>query len=461
MTERITYSYRTFFTLDHDHSQAKLKTCEKNIEGEYYGIKQRHDVLVAGRSEHSELLIGPENAAQVAQVSLTRGISVILDLSEYTQDESYEFLVAYFTRLWEVAGKERKPYQIVLEEAHEFIPQGTTTPLKQMLTRIALRGRKRGLGMILMSQRSAKVEKDVLTQTSLLFLHKVVHPTDMRVYKDLIPLPPAEVEAHVGALRPGQVVVVHNHEVQVAHIRRRHTFHAGATPLFGAAAQPALRRIDESMLRELQALMKSPDRHQESSEATLRRKIKGLEAQLAERDAMIKQQAEQIALLSQLSVTMNGPLETATQMPEILHIAQARIDQATMHQVHAPGTRPLVVESEPQKPIPVATIAPVNEARVRSLQKRFEQLSVRQYQIFKLLVERGVGMTDDEIAAWLSVDISTVRRNRLPDSLFKIGLMKSWKRGNTSYYTATLKEYLAKEFPGADQEELLGRLLGK
>ncbi len=432
-----------------------------DIEGEYYGIKQRHDVLVAGRSEHSELLIGPENAAQVAQVSLTRGISVILDLSEYTQDESYEFLVAYFTRLWEVAGKERKPYQIVLEEAHEFIPQGTTTPLKQMLTRIALRGRKRGLGMILMSQRSAKVEKDVLTQTSLLFLHKVVHPTDMRVYKDLIPLPPAEVEAQVGALRPGQVVVVHNHEVQVAHIRMRHTFHIGATPLFGATAQPALRRIDESMLRELQALMKSPDRHQESSEATLRRKIKELETQLAERDAMIKQQAEQIALLSQLSVTMNGPLEIATQMPEILHIAQARIDQATMHQVHAPGTRPLVVESEPQKPIPVATIAPVNEARVRSLQKRFEQLSVRQYQIFKLLVERGVGMTDDEIAAWLSVDISTVRRNRLPDSLFKIGLMKSWKRGNTSYYTATLKEYLAKEFPGTDQEELLGRLLGK
>src|SRR6266496_4827195 len=87
-----------------------------DIEGEYYGIKQRHTVLVAGRSEQSELLIGPENAAHVAEISLTRGISVILDLSEYTQEESYEFLSAYFTRLWEIAGKERKPYQIVLEE---------------------------------------------------------------------------------------------------------------------------------------------------------------------------------------------------------------------------------------------------------------------------------------------------------------------------------------------------------
>src|SRR5882724_520432 len=51
-----------------------------DIEGEYYGIKQRHDVLIAGKSEQSELFIGPENAAQVAEISLQRGISVILDL---------------------------------------------------------------------------------------------------------------------------------------------------------------------------------------------------------------------------------------------------------------------------------------------------------------------------------------------------------------------------------------------
>ncbi len=119
-------------------------------------------------------------AAVLIEELLSNGLPLTI-----VEEESYEFLSEYFTRLWEIAGKERKPYQIVLEEAHEFIPQGTTTPLKQMLTRIALRGRKRGLGMILMSQRSAKVEKDVLTQTSLLFLHKVVHPTDMRVYKDV------------------------------------------------------------------------------------------------------------------------------------------------------------------------------------------------------------------------------------------------------------------------------------
>ena len=126
-----------------------------DIEGEYWGLKERFDLLIAGRSEHAELEIGPENAAALAEISITRGISIILDLSDYSSDEQHAFLLAYFSRLWEVAGKERKPYQIVLEEAHEFIPQSASSPLKAVLTRIALRGRKRGLGIILASQRSA------------------------------------------------------------------------------------------------------------------------------------------------------------------------------------------------------------------------------------------------------------------------------------------------------------------
>src|SRR6266568_5690609 len=178
-----------------------------DIEGEYWGLKQSYDLLIAGRSEHAELEIGPENAAHLANISVQRGISVILDLSDYTQDEQYDFLVAYFQSLWDVAGKERKPYQIILEEAHEWVPQGARTQLKQLLTRIALRGRQPGLGIILMSQRSAKVEKDVLTQVPLLFLHKVVHPIDLKVYKELIPLPGTRVETMVGALQLGEAII--------------------------------------------------------------------------------------------------------------------------------------------------------------------------------------------------------------------------------------------------------------
>src|SRR5215472_7976603 len=62
--------------------EAGLPLTIVDIEGEYWGLKERFEILVAGRSEHSELLIGPENAASLAEISLTRGISTILDLSE-------------------------------------------------------------------------------------------------------------------------------------------------------------------------------------------------------------------------------------------------------------------------------------------------------------------------------------------------------------------------------------------
>ena len=307
-----------------------------DIEGEYWGLKQSYDLLIAGRSEHAELEIGPDNAAQLAKISVQRGISVILDLSDYTQDEQYDFLVAYFQSLWDVAGKERKPYQIILEEAHEWVPQGTRTPLKQLLTRIALRGRKRGLGIILMSQRSAKVEKDVLTQVPLLFLHKVVHPIDLKVYKELIPLPGAKVEAMVGALQQGQAVIVFDQSVTAADIRLRHTFHAGATPTLGTTVEPELRRVDEKTLRELQALL-TPEK-KTAPEPNQARRIKELETIVAAKDAEIAKLRKQLSLPS-----LPSKLWVPVASPEKQKIGDASVKR--MHLVGNPPAAPREAES--------------------------------------------------------------------------------------------------------------------
>ena len=299
-----------------------------DIEGEYWGLKQSYDLLIAGRSEHAELEIGPDNAAQLAKISVQRGISVILDLSDYTQDEQYDFLVAYFQSLWDVAGKERKPYQIILEEAHEWVPQGTRTPLKQLLTRIALRGRKRGLGIILMSQRSAKVEKDVLTQVPLLFLHKVVHPVDLKVYKELIPLPGTRVETMVGALQLGEAIIVFNQNVTAAHVRPRHTFHAGATPTLGTTVEPELRRIDEKMLRELQALLK-PEK-QTATGPNQARRIKELEQVVAAKDAEIAELPSPDVLEKLSQAVSSGCDGSRRESPFNLHIPAESIDLSLM-----------------------------------------------------------------------------------------------------------------------------------
>jgi uncharacterized protein len=419
-----------------------------DIEGEYWGLKQSYDLLIAGRSEHAELEIGPENAAHLAKISVQRGISVILDLSDYTQDEQYDFVVAYFQSLWEVAGKERKPYQIIFEEAHEWVPQGARTPLKQLLTRIALRGRKRGLGIILMSQRSAKVEKDVLTQVPLLFLHKVVHPIDLKVYKKLIPLPGTQVEAMVGALQQGQAIVVFNQNVTAAHIRLRHTFHAGATPTLGTIVEPELLRIDEKMLRELQALLTSDKKTATGPDQA--RRIKELEKIVAAKDAEIAELQQQIALLSKIQVSVASP--------EKLEINDASVNR--MHMAGNPIAAPTEESSVARQfrtPTKTIEAPPLNERKFTSLVNRVATLPKRQRLLLKLLTEKNRLMSVQEIAAWLNMEESTVSKNP-PTDLLRLRLVVRDRHSDGFHYRSVLHNYLQVEFPGIDVETLVQRL---
>jgi len=348
-----------------------------DIEGEYWGLKEKYEVLVAGRSEHADVEFDAAHAGSLAELSVQRAIPIILDLSEYGQDEMYEFLLAYFTRLWEVCFIHRQPYQVILEEAHEFLPQGQRTPLKEILTRIALRGRKRGLGTILMSQRSAKVDKDVLTQASLLFLHRVVHPIDLKVYQDLIPLPGREVESMVGSLQTGQTIALYQHQAQVIQVRLRHTFHAGATPLQGVAPSPELRKIDSTLLEELRRLTAEKPTRQNGEETKLARRIAALEAELEARNLTISEQTEELkrlqaenSLLSKLKLSLEGMPTTTTAIlsPSTLEVQEARIGRlvtngATLGEKQSPDevragktTKP---NSSPPRPVEKIAVVPV------------------------------------------------------------------------------------------------------
>lgn len=131
--------------------------------------------------------------------------TVVIDLSEWNE-QGFKFLSDYLTGLWEFSRVAKQERTLVIEEAHEFVPQGKLDEIGRTLVRYALRGRKRGLGMLLVSQRSAKVNKDVLTQGEYYFLHRVIHPADLRVYKEILPLSPKEVESVFPSLPVGRAV---------------------------------------------------------------------------------------------------------------------------------------------------------------------------------------------------------------------------------------------------------------
>lgn len=263
-------------------------------DGEMYSLRDVIDnLLVVGRSENVDIEIQPHQAADIAKFSVENRINIVVDLYEYDEDERNELANAYARGLFEAckAQKPRRPYQVIVEEAHIFIPQPST--LKSVWKQVALRGRKLGLGVVLASQRSQMVDKDVLTQCSVKILHQVEHPRDIGVYKDLIPLSSKEVEEEVNRIKTGEAIAIYRDEygtqTETRQIRKRHSFHAGATPgLDDDYADPEVKRPLPDVALALNTILRASARVVIDPEIERRDKeIKSLKEQLALSESLI------------------------------------------------------------------------------------------------------------------------------------------------------------------------------
>lgn len=113
----------------------------------------------------------------------------IFELSEITNTKAtLRTTELYLSAIMDWARKNRKAQRIliVLEEAHTIIPEAfgagfdkETLWVVGRIGQIALQGRKYGVGLLLVSQRTALVSKTVLSQCSTYFTHALVDKTSL------------------------------------------------------------------------------------------------------------------------------------------------------------------------------------------------------------------------------------------------------------------------------------------
>ncbi len=85
------------------------------------------------------------------------------------------------TALFELRKIEKiPPLMMVAEEAHNFCPQQGKAATSDIFRTIASEGRKFGLGMMIITQRAAKVDKNVLSQCNTQIILKVTNPNDLK-----------------------------------------------------------------------------------------------------------------------------------------------------------------------------------------------------------------------------------------------------------------------------------------
>ena len=123
------------------------------------------------------------------------------------------------------------PMMLVIEEAHNYCPEkgfGKTVSTDIMRT-IASEGRKFGLGMMVISQRPARIDKNVLSQCNTQIVLKVTNPNDLQAIRKGLEGISVEAEAEIKRLPPGVAMIVSGDIERpiVVEIRARKSRHGG------------------------------------------------------------------------------------------------------------------------------------------------------------------------------------------------------------------------------------------
>jgi len=332
-----------------------------------------------------------------------------------------------------------------------------------MIARIALRGRKRGLGAIIVSQRSAKVDKDVLSQAGMLFLHRVVHEVDMRVYGELLPWRKNEVKEIVNSLETGDCIYVNGDRILPIYVRERETFHAGFTPSLEVVDSPELKKVSESIIEAIEKARTGKRR--KSAEDELRERIGHLEDSLASRD-------ERIAELEDVARTLGYiKLELPSSVVPVLPVPDRGRGASPVYGSY----RPLIVREDPEADAEYevrdgtvadavielgeggasgdAHLPPAVLHHVDRLVARIERGELAHRRLLGFLIGHAPGTYSvEQISAWTGCAPEMIEEAP-PREFLDAGLISRERRTDGVHYRGTLRTFVNREF-GAYQPDI-------
>lgn len=216
--------------------------CIVDTEGEYFSLKEKFQVLWVG-GDQADIDIEKANLKELAKRVVKDNVPLILDISDVIDER--KVIEEFATHLYNIETKLRTPYLLIIEEADKFVPQSKDSMKK--LEEISRRGRKRGLGILLATQRPALVNKNVLSQCGNQFIGKLTTENDLQAVnlffasrKELEDLPKLEV---------GEFFLLGNLVSEKTKMKsiQRLTKHKGLTPKLIPKTIGKISKIKESM----------------------------------------------------------------------------------------------------------------------------------------------------------------------------------------------------------------------
>jgi hypothetical protein len=238
-------------------------------KGDWWGVRASAEgkgpglpVVVFG-GEHGDVPLEETSGRLIADLVVDQRLTCVLDISglmDTNKSAARRFLTDFAERLY---ARNREPLHVFCEEADEYIPQlvrGDAAKMVGAFERLVKRGGFRGIGVTLITQRSASLNKDVLTQIGTLIVLQTTSPQDRKAIlgwvvqhalgQELVDGLPELAKGEAWVFSPAWL-----HILKKITFRRRRTFDSGATPTIGVKTRPpaTLADVDLAGIRTLMA----------------------------------------------------------------------------------------------------------------------------------------------------------------------------------------------------------------
>jgi len=203
--------------------------------------------IVVFGGEHGDLPLVSEKAKSIAKAIVEANISAVLDLSVLSKRQSRFIVTDFLDELYRLNRVER---HVFIEETDMYAPQRTIGP--EMATclgsvdNFVRRGGNHNLGCTMITQRSAVLNKDILTQSDCLVVLRTLAPQDKKAIQAWVEEQTDEDRRKLAQwydslkeLKNGEAWVWHPEKpaiYQKIMFRKRETFHATRTFLLSPKA---------------------------------------------------------------------------------------------------------------------------------------------------------------------------------------------------------------------------------
>lgn len=168
------------------------RVCVLDPLNNWWGLQGRADgtpgypILIIG-GPNADVPLDPSKGVQLAAFVARSDVSTVVDVSDLRKSDLIKFATEFLNELYRI---NRDPLWLVLEEADVFAPQNPSADgsraMHDAADQIARRGRQRGFRLWTITQRPARLSKDLLTQASTLILLRIRGPQDRNAAADWV-----------------------------------------------------------------------------------------------------------------------------------------------------------------------------------------------------------------------------------------------------------------------------------